>query len=150
MLQWRTDTHHFLAMVSGGLTENVATHVCTLPSHFYFHDYVAGLADLSGFCVTLNPNSSNFHITYIQAYMTDKSLIAHLEAGRHGLFMWDQNALHKDGDNYTPTYCNRMMEIYWAGICHTTAAQLEARVLACAAVNTMLGFPQDLLECTLC
>lgn len=150
VLQWRTDAHHFLAMVSGGLTENVATRVCTPPSRSYFRDYVAGLVDLSGFRATLNPNSSNFHIAYIQAYTTDKSLIAHLEAGRHGLFMRGRDALHGDGDNHTPAYCNRMMEIYRAGIRHTTAARLEARVPARAAVNTMLGFPQELLERTLC
>ncbi|KAF8422332.1 hypothetical protein L210DRAFT_3654122 [Boletus edulis BED1] len=43
-----------------------------------------------------------------------------------------------------------MKEIYQAGICHTAAARVEARVPARSAVRAMLDFPEDFLDHTLC
>ena len=150
VLQWRTDAHHFLAKEFSDLSLNAAARLCTLPSHSYHRDYVAGLVDLSGFRATLNPHDPDSGSAYIQAYTTDKSLIAHLEAGRHGLFMRGRDALRGDGDDHTPAYCKRMMNIYRAGVRHTTAARVEARIPARSAVRAMLDFPERLLEQTLC
>ena len=149
-LQWRTDAHHFLANEFGNLSLDAAARLCRLPSRSYHRDYVAGLVDLSGFRATLNPLDPNTDSAYIQAYTTDKSLIAHLEAGRHGLFMRGKDALQGDGDDPVPAYCKRMEEIYQAGIRHTAAARLEARVPAQSATHAMLDFPEDLLDRTLC
>lgn len=150
VLQWRTDAHHFLVKEFGGLTQNAAARLCRLPSRSYYCDYVAGLVDLSGFRATLNPNDPSTGAAYIQAYTTDKSLIAHLEAGRHGLFMRGKDALRGDGDDRIPAYCKRMMEIYQAGVRHTTAARVEARIPAREAIDAMLDFPDELLERTVC
>lgn len=150
VVQWRTDAHHLLVREFSDLTRDSAARVCRLPSRSYCRDYAAGLVDLSGFRATLNPNDPDTGAAYIQAYTTDKSLIAHLEAGRHGLFMRGRDALHGDDDDYTPAYCKRMMEIYRAGFLHTTAARVEARIPASSADDAMLDFPQELLEATLC
>lgn len=149
-LQWRMDAHHFLANKFGDLSRDAAARLCRLPSRLYHCDYVAGLVDLSGFRATLNPLDPNAGAAYIQAYTTDKALIAHLEAGRHGLFMRGTDALQGDGDDRTPAYCKRLMDIYRAGNRHTAAARVEARVPARSAVLAMLDFPEDLLEYTLC
>ncbi|KAG9308932.1 hypothetical protein JVU11DRAFT_11396 [Chiua virens] len=150
VLQWRTDSHHHLAKEFSDLAQDAAARLCILPSRSYSRDYVAGLVDLSGFRATLNPNNSNTGAAYIQAYTTDKALIAHLEAGRHGLFMRGKDALQGDGDGHTPPYCRRMMAIYEGGVRHTTAARVEARIPVTLANNTMLDFPEVLLERTLC
>ncbi|KAF8546580.1 hypothetical protein OG21DRAFT_1527739 [Imleria badia] len=109
-----------------------------------------GLVDLSDFWATLNPLDLDPHSAYIQAYITDKSYITHLEAGRHRLFMREKDALLGDGDDHIPAHCKRMKEIYQAGICHMAAAQVEARVSAQSAIHAMLDFPEDLLNCMLC
>ncbi|KAH0825740.1 hypothetical protein J3R83DRAFT_9955 [Lanmaoa asiatica] len=110
VLQWRTDAHHFLAKEFSDLSQNAAARLCTLPSRSYHRDYVAGLVDLSGFRATLDPLDPNTSSAYVQAYTTDKSLIAHLEAGRHGLFMRGSDALRGDDDDRMPGYCKRMMK----------------------------------------
>lgn len=148
--QWRTDSHHLLVKEFSGITENAAQRLCRLPSRSYHRDYVAGLVDLSGFRATLKHNHPEARVAYVQAYTTDKSLIAHLEAGRHGLFMRGKDALKGNEDDHIPDYCKRMMEIYQAGVRHTTAARLEARIPARSAVDAMPDFPRDLLAQALC
>jgi len=150
VLQWRTDSHHLLAKEFGDLTEHAATRLCRLPSRSYHRDYVAGLVDLSGFRATLDRNNPETGAAYVQAYTTDKSLIAHLEAGRHGLFMRGKDALQGDEDDHIPKYCKRMMVIYRTGVHHTTAARVEARIPVRSAADAMLDFPEHLLERTLC
>ncbi|KAH0825661.1 hypothetical protein J3R83DRAFT_11749 [Lanmaoa asiatica] len=150
VLQWRTDAHHLLVNEFSELSQDAAGRLCTLSSRSYHRDYVAGLVDLSGFRATLNPRDLNTGPAYIQAYTTDKALIAHLEAGRHGLFMWGGDALRGDGEDHTPAYCKRMMDIYGAGVRHTTAARVEARVPVRSAIQAMLDFPEGLLERALC
>ena len=86
------------------LTQNEAVNLCRLPSQSYFHNYVAQLVELSGFQATLDRNCQDASTVYIQAYTSDKVLIAHFEAGRHGLFMRGTDALHKDGDDPMPAY----------------------------------------------
>lgn len=150
VLQWRTDAHHLIVKEFCNFTQNEAVNLCGLPSRTYSRDYVAGLVELSGFRATLDRNRQDASTAYIQAYTTDKSLIAHLEAGRHGLFMRGTDALRKDGDDPMPVYCKRMMEIYQSGVDHTTAARVEGRIPARSATTEMLDFPEDLLEQTLC
>lgn len=74
VLQWHTDSYHYLAKEFSNLTQDSAVCLCTLPLCFYSHDYMAGLIDLSDFCTMLNPNNSNTGTAYIQAYTTNKSL----------------------------------------------------------------------------
>ncbi|KAG9318980.1 hypothetical protein JVU11DRAFT_1096 [Chiua virens] len=150
VLQWRTDAHPLLVNEFSHLSENAVTVLCRSPSRSYQRDYVVGLTDLSGFRVTLNPPDPDPDSAYIQAYTMDKSLITHLEVGRHGLFMRGSDALHWDDDDRIPGYCKRMMSIYKAGTRHTTAARVEARVPVRTAVRAMLDFPEGLLERTLC
>ena len=77
-----TDMHHLVVKEFCNFTQNEAVNLCRFPSWSYSCDCVAGLVELSGFQAMLDCNCQDASIACIQAYTTNKLLIAHLEASR--------------------------------------------------------------------
>jgi hypothetical protein len=145
--QWRTDSHATILEEATGLSQEDSVRLTNVSSRHYQRDRSSHLLDLSGCRIDLPANRKGpWRAEYVQLYTTDKSVVYHLEKGRHSKFMTGNEALQ----GCPPKFLTELYDLFFN--CRDRvdcAARIELRVPLESGPQVLLDFPPDVKARTL-
>ncbi|KAG6906930.1 hypothetical protein DXG01_011320 [Tephrocybe rancida] len=143
-LVWRTDSHHHVVQSLCGLQDRVAQRITSPGSSKYTRDMASHLPGVSGCRISPGPQArGEFSVSYLQMYMTDKSVTYKIEGSHYGKFLTCQEVLKGKAEeflhNLYTLYAAARQEIF-------SLARVELRVPIEHATTVMMDVDDQLLR----
>ncbi|KAF8057086.1 hypothetical protein FPV67DRAFT_1430835 [Lyophyllum atratum] len=148
-LQWVTASHNTLVQQALQIPDLHASRITRMGSSKYVRDPASHLTAVSGFRITPGLHAQgNFEASYIQAYTTDKTVVANKDAGHHAKHVTLAEAM---GPTQPTKNIEALHAIYDAAIhANPSSARLEVRVPYQKAAEVLVEFDDSEIRRCLC